>query len=310
MKPDNPIVGIDPGDFGREYLRRGLDGLSDADLLDAVVDVLREPKDRMTSFTLYAPLEALARYSLLPYVRPEYRELARTQLVAVAGLFQAIPAAPAMASIPNPSSQEQAWHGLYDAINGGHVAQAEFLGDWLAGHTRWDEAIRRVGDAVLDSVGVCRIWRASGNSDGVLGWWGLGPDAEPARRLAALAAAAHAPIFLYLMRRLGPGMADSALPFLRPYCRVLADGHDLRLATASEAGRGEVSPLAARTVAERMSRTLGSTNHGDVVGGGIAPMVLATEGAHAEDVGAWFPSGPFEDCDAVFAAITRVGMVR
>ena len=108
------------------------------------------------------------------------------------------------------------------------------------------------------------------------------------------------------MRRLGPGMADSALPFLRPYCRVLADGHDLRLATAAEAGRGEVSTLAAKVVAERMSRTLGSTNHGDVVGGGIAPMVLATEGAHAEDVGAWFPSGPFEDCDAVFAAITRV----
>ena len=179
MKPDNPIVGIDPGDFGREYLRRGLDGLSDADLLDAVVDVLREPKDRMTSFTLHTPLEALARYSLLPYVRPEYRELARTQLVAVAGLFQAIPATPAMASIPNPSSQEQAWHGLYDAINGGHVAQAEFLGDWLAGHTRWDEAIRRVGDAVLDSVGVCRIWRASGKCD--RRYW-LGPGREPTQR--------------------------------------------------------------------------------------------------------------------------------
>ena len=137
MNPSNLLAGIDPGELGRGYLRRGLDGLSDVDLLDAVVGVLREPRDRMTSFTLHTPLEALARYSLLPYVRPEYHELARTQLVAVAGLFQAIPAAPAI---------------------------------------------------------------------------------------------------------------------------------------------------------DRF----------------IAPMVLATEGAHAEDVGAWFPSGPFEDCDAVFAAITRV----
>ena len=35
-------------------------------------------------------------------------------------------------------------------------------------------------------LGGCRIRRDSGISDGVLGRWGLGPDAEPARRLAAL----------------------------------------------------------------------------------------------------------------------------
>ena len=40
--------------------------------------------------------------------------------------------------------------------------------------------------------GGCRIWGVSGTSDGVQGRWGLGPDAEPARRLAALASPAEA----------------------------------------------------------------------------------------------------------------------
>lgn len=41
-------------------------------------------------------------------------------------------------------------------------------------------------------LGGCRICRAGGTFDGVLGRWGLGPDTEPGRRLAALAALAVA----------------------------------------------------------------------------------------------------------------------
>ena len=273
MNPANPLADIGPGELEHEYHRRGLDRLTDFDLLATVVDVVRIPRDRMTSFTLHAPLEVLARYSLLPHVLPGYRELARLQLVAVAALIQTIPAAHAIARGPDPSSEDEAWRGLLRAIDAGNVAEAESLADWLADNTRWQSAAEKLGNAVLDS----------------------------------LAAAAHAPIYLYLTQRLGLDAPRSALPFLRPYCRALSQGHDLRLAVAADDPPVDsVRASAGKSVAQRIARVLGSANRGIATSGGIAPMVLATERAHAEDVGAWFPTGSFEHWDAAHASIARV----
>ena len=273
MNPANPLADIDPGELKHEYHRRGLDRLADFDLLAAAVDVVRIPRNRMTSFTLHAPLEILARYALLPHVSPEYRELARLQFIAVAALIQTIPAADAIARRTDPGSEDEAWRDLVGAINAGNVEEAEFLADWLADRARWQTATEKLGNAVLGS----------------------------------LAAAAHAPIYLYLMQRLGLDAADCALPFLRPYCRALSQGHELRLAVApDDLPVDSARATSGMAVAQTIARVLGSANRGIVTTGGIAPMVIATEKAHAEDVGPWFPTGSFEHWDAAHASITRV----
>src|SRR5690242_6173643 len=54
---------------------------SDAQLTDAVAARLTPPKaDGVTSFTLHAPLELLARTALLPLVEPGARDDARARL--------------------------------------------------------------------------------------------------------------------------------------------------------------------------------------------------------------------------------------
>jgi len=82
------IGSIDPKNVVDEYRDRALAELSDAELFDQVCPIVARPPVRgLTSFTLHAPLEVMARYGLMRLVEPPDRELARLQMVASAAVY-------------------------------------------------------------------------------------------------------------------------------------------------------------------------------------------------------------------------------
>jgi hypothetical protein len=84
------VLGIDPKNIVDEYRARDLAALSDAMLYRQVGAIVSRPPQRgMTSFTLHAPLEVMARYGLLRLVEPAEREHARLQMVASASAYGA-----------------------------------------------------------------------------------------------------------------------------------------------------------------------------------------------------------------------------
>jgi hypothetical protein len=103
------IVGIDPKNLVDEYKDRALRELSDAELFDQVCRIVARPPIRgLTSFTLHAPLEVMARYGLMRLVEPSDRELARLQMVASAAVYghqvDSMPAPARMYSFPDANS--------------------------------------------------------------------------------------------------------------------------------------------------------------------------------------------------------------
>jgi hypothetical protein len=79
---------IDPKNVVEQYKDRALGELSDAELFDQVGPIVARPPVRgLTSFTLHAPLEVMARYGLMRLVVPSDRELARLQIVASAAVY-------------------------------------------------------------------------------------------------------------------------------------------------------------------------------------------------------------------------------
>ena len=83
MGPSNlhRIGSIDPKNVFDEYKGRALGDLSDAEIFDQICPIVACPPRRgLTSFTLHAPLEAMARYGLMRLVHPSDRELARLHL--------------------------------------------------------------------------------------------------------------------------------------------------------------------------------------------------------------------------------------
>ena len=82
------ISGIDPKNVVDEYKDRAFRELSDAEVFDQVCRIVSRPRVRgLTSFTLHAPLEVMARYGLMRLVEPSDRELARLQMVASAAVY-------------------------------------------------------------------------------------------------------------------------------------------------------------------------------------------------------------------------------
>ncbi len=79
---------IDPKNLVDAYAGRRLGDLSDREIIRAAADIISQPGEGMSSFTLHAPLELLARSGLLPLVAPEDRELARLQIVTSASVYQ------------------------------------------------------------------------------------------------------------------------------------------------------------------------------------------------------------------------------
>jgi hypothetical protein len=82
------IGGIDPNNVVDAYKDRALGELSDVEIYDQVCPIVARPPVRgLTSFTLHAPLELMARYGLMRLVEPSDRELSRLQMVASAAAY-------------------------------------------------------------------------------------------------------------------------------------------------------------------------------------------------------------------------------
>lgn len=147
------------------------DQVSDVRLVAQVGEVLAVPRtDQADSFVLHAPLELVARSALLPYVQPAHREQARRRITAIADEYEdfgppvAEPAAADYASIGDAASR------LVAAIDRGELDDVDTVARWLGRAANAHEL-----QAVL-SAGVVK----------------------------RLAAAAHAPIFLYQLPRIAP----------------------------------------------------------------------------------------------------------
>jgi hypothetical protein len=164
------------------------DLLTDAQLTDAVAAQLSPPKaDGVTSFTLHAPLELLARTALLPLVEPGARDAARERL---AGLGEAYVAAGAGVPEPAPRAYDDldtATAHLAAAIAAGELDDADAIAAWLAQRASADELARLLADDVIPR----------------------------------LSAAGHGSILLYLLPRVAPRSRPAARP-LRGLVRELA----------------------------------------------------------------------------------------
>jgi hypothetical protein len=144
---------------------------SDARLVGGVAEILAVPReDPADSFVLHAPLELVARAALLPYVDPDRRREARDRIVAIGTEFEAF----------GPPIAEPTADG-FDS-----VAVAA------------DRLVAAIERGELDDV------------DQVARWLGRAATASELRSLLArdvvprLAAAAHAPIFLFELPRIAP----------------------------------------------------------------------------------------------------------
>jgi hypothetical protein len=165
--------------------------IPDVELIRSVAADLSVPRsDPADSFVLHAPLELLARATLLPLVTDDLREVARRRIADLGERFVA--SGPGLDPGPAPRSDD--------------------FGS-VAGAAARLEAALRAGD--LDAVDEA-------------GWW-LALHADPADLraslagpvLTSLAAAAHAPIFLHLFPRVAAATGIPATP-LRGLLRELA----------------------------------------------------------------------------------------
>jgi hypothetical protein len=214
---------ISPDAVPAEYHRLGLDRLPDARLVAVVASVVRRPRlDAADSFVLHAPLELAARAALLPHVAPEARERARMRLVALAAGYEAWgPPAPDHDAVELASPHEAVTH-LRSAIDAGDLDDVDATSAWLG---------RRVAAADLRRL--------------------LADDVVP-----RLAAAAHAPIFLYQLPRVAP-RGEVTAELLRPLARELARHPDWRLTWHEQLDRSGPVPGAVpdRSLADAIAAT-------------------------------------------------------
>ena len=120
--------GIGPERVVEAYGARELESFSDRELFRAAASIVAKPKLALSSFTMHAPLEVMARYTLLPLVSPADRELARIQLVATVAHYEARgEAAPsAFQKLPTMRTTE-AVAQLRRALQEGNVELADAL---------------------------------------------------------------------------------------------------------------------------------------------------------------------------------------
>ena len=179
----------------RIYAELGGDGASDADLIARVAERVQLPREgHADSFILHAPLEVLARAALLPWVAPVGRGIARLRMVSVATRFEAQPAMEAPAPDVSQTRATTAAGELVAALSTADLETTDQAAVNLAASAPGAALTNLIGDALLPS----------------------------------LAAAGHAPIFLYQLPRVSPrGEAPAAL--LRPLARELGRFPQLQL---------------------------------------------------------------------------------
>ncbi|MEP6626303.1 MAG: hypothetical protein ABJC79_17780, partial [Acidimicrobiia bacterium] len=195
------------------YEALGGSRLSDVQLVQAIADRVQIPRrEPANSFILHAPLELLARATLLPWVRAEGRALARLRLVAILAEYEAEPAAD-LTTAPTPTADAATCAAeLAGALGAADLEAVDRWSQWFAATARPDELAPLLGAAVLPS----------------------------------LAAAAHGAIFLYLFPRLAP-RGEATMGLLRPLARELGRSPQLRLdwiSTRPTTGGGSVAAAA------------------------------------------------------------------
>jgi hypothetical protein len=183
---------LDPDPLDRAARRAhelGADAWSDTTLVAYVADRVRVPRaEPADSFVLHAPLELLARCALLPWIAPAGKHAARLRLLTLLDEFESWDEA----RLPTPSVDARAdaggaARGLVAALAAGDLEGADTEAARVAHAAAPEELARLIGAAVLPN----------------------------------LAAAAHAPIFLYQLPRVAP-RGEATPELLRPLARELA----------------------------------------------------------------------------------------
>ncbi len=188
--------GIGPERVVEAYGARELESFSDRELFRAAASIVAKPKLALSSFTMHAPLEVMARYTLLPLVSPADRELARIQLVATVAHYEARgEAAPsAFQKLPTMRTTE-AVAQLRRALQEGNVELADALCLRLADDCGLPAALDSIADLCLRT----------------------------------LTGAGHTHIGLMLTARMWSEVGPSALSLARTGLRMLAQAPNLNL---------------------------------------------------------------------------------
>jgi len=187
--------------------------LSDAQLAAETAEKVARPRrDPADSFVLHAPLELTARASLLPYVRPDRRDVARARLFELGRRFQGWGPAAALPTVDDRAYTDAAAaaDALVRAVAQGDPDGVDAPASWLGD---------RVAPAQLASL--------------------LGPEVLP-----LLGAAAHAPIFLFHLPRVAP-RGELTGRLVRPLVRELARMPDTRLRWIEDRSATHDSPAEA-----------------------------------------------------------------
>lgn len=210
---DTLLDDLKPADVVSEYERRRLSEVPDAVLVDAAAMVIGRPKAaEANSFVLHAPLELLARAELLRHCSPGERERARQRIVWEAATYAHAGERAPEPRGTEPATIEDAVARLTAAIAAGELDDAQLAGRWLGSNLHPNRLAAVVGDLIVPS----------------------------------LAAAAHGPIFLAFLPRIGPGAAG---PMLGNLARELARHPDFRLTWIDDRPTATSGDLAA-SVAE------------------------------------------------------------
>jgi len=206
-----PVDGIEAA-----YDARGLERLSDDELVAAAVAVVAEPRQEPAdSFVLHSPLELTARARLLAKTPASHRRLARLRLVSIAAHYQQYQPAELAAgetAIGAGAGADPVEPGV-DAI----------LGAIDAGDRHGvDVAVKRLAATGQDPASF------------------LGPLATGVAKRTA--AAAHGPIFLATLAET-PDHAPGWLTLLRPLTRELARKPEWAIGWMDRNRSGAASPI-------------------------------------------------------------------
>lgn len=273
------LDGIDPRNVVDAYRGRQLATLSDSELIRGVADIVSTPGKGLTSFTLHAPLELLARSGLLALVAPEDRELARMQILASGAAYQA-----GTTPLPSPAR----------------------IGDFPDFATATSELGRvfRAGDEDGLEAVVLALARQFGTASLV--------QALTPALLPTLTSASHAHIGLWLLLRHGAAGDPRDGSLLRAAARKLAADPNGRLSSFSGMdirGRKPLDKTPEQIERDILARLASPPKGGKPANYGIRGLMEAAEATG--NVDRYF--GDFirhqlsdEQMDAAFRAVMRV----
>ena len=248
---ENRLDGINPEAVDSQYRSRNLATLTDHELFAQVAEIISEPRDNPDSFELHAPLELLARRRMLPFIRPQERELARLQMVGIGARYQA--AGECVAEPKNlltPSDRTEAIHLLQSAISEGDVELADRLCVSICG--QFDYGV------LLEAIAGKCIW--------------------------TLAVAVHAHIGVYNVAASWQELGHASLKLLRGIIRGLAQNPDLKIQdryfdqipTGTDSGDPDLNLIFAE---QEIGRSLSDLPRFETRGSGIRGIVQTGEEA-------------------------------